>query len=428
MPARQPPRRDDPPHARVPARPERGAVAAVGDRDRPRLSTQLERVPGGVLVLDADLRVRDANAAMAAMVGAAAESLVGRSFEALLTTPGRLLFQTHVYPALLTEGRVEEMFLTLAGGDGEPVPILLNVERGSGDPEPDGYVALAVRIRARSRWEQELLAATRALEAERVASRKLADDLEAAARDLRSRHADEARSREFRDAFVGVVSHELRTPITTIFGMSHVLRGRHATMDPEAVSARLDDIATEADRLRRLTEDLLVLSRAEAGRLEVAFEPLVIGHVVRGAVRDEESRAAGHRFELVVEPMLPLVQGEATYVEQVVRNFLSNAVKYSPGGTTIRTTATPEDGGVAVRVVDEGPGLGDGVPEELWDLFYRTKRAIKQTAGAGIGLFVSKALIEAMAGRVWARAVDEVDGSGAEFAFWLPGAAAPDEE
>jgi signal transduction histidine kinase len=388
-------------------------------------------VPGGVLVLDPDLGIREANAGMAAMVGMAAGGLVGRSFESLLTTPGRLLFQTHVYPALLTDGRVEEMYLTLAGADGEPVPILLNVDRDGterAEGAPSGFVALAVRIRARSRWEQDLLAATRALEAERGASRKLAEDLAAVARDLQSRHADEARSREFRDAFVGVVSHELRTPITTIFGMSHVLRGRHTNMDPEAVSARLDDIATEADRLRRLTEDLLVLSRAEAGRLEVAFEPLVIGHVVRGAVRDEESRAPGHRFGLVIEPLLPLVQGEATYVEQVVRNFLSNAVKYSPSGTTIRTTATPEEGGVAVRVVDEGPGLGDAASEELWDLFYRTKRAIKQTAGAGIGLFVSKALIEAMAGRVWARSVDEVDGTGAEFGFWLPGAVPPDEE
>jgi K+-sensing histidine kinase KdpD len=360
------------------------------------------------------------------MTGSAVDDVVGRPFESLLSTPARLLFQTHVQPALLADGRVEEVFLTLAATDREPVPILLNAERDKGSG--DGYVALAVRIRARSRWEQDLLIATRELEAERAASRKLADDLASAARDLESRHADEVRSREFRDAFVGVVSHELRTPITTIFGMSHLLRDRHTRMDAESVAARLDDIATEADRLRRLTEDLLVLNRAEAGRLEVSSDPLLVGHVVRAAVRDEQSRAPGHQLELEVAPTLPLVQGEATYVEQVLRNFLSNAVKYSPTGTTVWTTATPEDGGVAVRVVDQGIGLGDGSPDELWELFYRTQRAIKQTAGAGIGLFVSRALIHAMGGRVWARPASKPSIGGAEFGLWLPPVALPDEE
>lgn len=378
-------------------------------------------------MLDARLRIVGVNARLAEMLGVEPRELVGRSFESILSLPARLLFQTHVFPALLADGRVEEVLLALAGADGEPVPILLNAER---DPATDGggFVALAVRVQARSRWEQDLLAATRALEAERVASRKLADQLASAASDLESRHADDARSREFRDAFVGVVSHELRTPITTIYGMSHLLRERHARMQPADLQSGLEDIETEADRLRRLTEDLLVLSRAEGGRLEVADDPLIVGHVIRAAVLGERERSDGHVFELSVAPGLPLVLGDSTYVEQVLRNYLSNAVKYSPAGSIVRTAAIELEGGVCVTVTDEGRGLGDEPPEALWTLFYRTKDAIQQAGGAGIGLFVSKALIEAMGGRVWARPAVDPPTGGAEFGFWLPAAPDPGDE
>jgi K+-sensing histidine kinase KdpD len=382
----------------------------------------LDDVPAGVATLDADLRIRTANRRLGEIVGSSARELVGRSLEELLTLPARILFQTHVYPALLADRRVEEVFLWLGeSGDGA-VPVLMNAETLEG-PE-GGYAIAVVRIRARSKWEEDLLAATRALEQEQVASKKLAEDLAMAARDLDRRQADEKRTRAFRDAFVGVVSHELRTPITTIFGMSHLLRERHATMDDQAVTSALDDIESEADRLRRLTEDLLVLSRAEGGRVEAASDPLVLGHVLRSAVRAEASRAEGHRFEVDIEGDLPLVLGEETYVEQVLRNYLSNAVKYSPAGTLIRVEAREDEGGAAVRVIDEGRGLGDGSPDHLWELFYRTEDAIQHASGAGIGLFVSKELISAMGGRVWALPAST---GGAEFGFWLPAVTVLDE-
>ena len=380
-----------------------------------------------MLLLGSQLKILGANRAIASVVGIDADRLVGQPFEQLLSVPARILFQTHVYPALMADGRVEEVFLTLGPGGNDSIPILLNAERRD-EPGEIAYVALIVRIRARSQWEQELLAATRALEREQAASRRLADDLEAAAGDLEARHLEDQRNRTFRDAFVGVVSHELRTPITTIYGMSHLLRERHRTMEPEALAARLEDIETEADRLHRLTEDLLVLSRAEGGRLEVADDPLVLGHIIAAAVRGERTRSPGHTFEITLDPGVPLILGEETYVEQVLRNFLSNAAKYSPTGSTVWVAAAARDGGVEVRVTDEGQGFGEDDPEQLWELFYRTKDAMQQAAGAGIGLFVSRALIEAMSGRVWARPASDPATGGAEFGFWLPGAPDPDDE
>ncbi|MEA2518047.1 MAG: hypothetical protein QOF49_127 [Chloroflexota bacterium] len=386
------------------------------------MTAALDGVPGGIVSLSADLRIVAANRAMAEMVGRAPDEILGEPFDELLSVSARILFQTHVYPALKADGRVEEVFLTLATADADSTPVLLNATRRQPSDGPIAYDALVVRIRARSRWESELLTAARALESERAASEDLARNLAAAADDLQARHESEQRNNQFRDAFIGVISHELRTPITTIYGMSNVLRERFATMSSDQVGARLADIAEESDRLRQLTEDLLVLSQAEGGPLVVSSEPIVIGHLVRRAMNSEASRSTTHHFTLEAVHRVPLVNGEETYIGQVVRNLLGNAVKYSPAGTAIRVTVSPEDGGVAVRVIDEGPGIGDQAPDELFEAFYRSPAAIREKAGAGIGLFVCRELIHAMQGRVWATAAPAPAEHGAEFGFWLPSA------
>jgi two-component system, OmpR family, sensor histidine kinase KdpD len=184
------------------------------------------------------------------------------------------------------------------------------------------------------------------------------------------------------------------------------------------VGQYLEDIAGDADRLRRLTEDLLVLSRAEGGRLDVATNPLMMGHLVRTTVESERVRSTEHHFAVKGPSQLPLVLGEDVYVEQIARNFLGNAAKYSPPGTSITVTLSREAGGVAVRVTDSGPGLPDGPPDKLFDVFYRAPDAIGSTSGAGIGLFVCRELAKAMGGRVWAARAP--GGTGAEFGLWLP--------
>ena len=234
---------------------------------------------------------------------------------------------------------------------------------------------------------------------------------------LAARYVAEQRASALRDAFTGVISHELRTPITTIFGMSQVLRQRHETMDPETRRQSIADIEAEADRLRRLAEDLLVLSRAEGGRLSLARDPLVIRHVIRQAVESEAKRWPDHAFSADVPLDLPLVLGEELHVGQVVQNLLSNAAKYSATGSKVEVVVRPEDGGVTTRVLDEGEGLPAESSEQLFELFYRAPEAARRASGAGIGLFVCRQLVEGMGGRIWAR---PREGRGAEFGFWLP--------
>jgi len=384
------------------------------------LISALDLIPAGVLSLSGSLRILAANRGLGELVGRSADELIGQSFDFLLSAPSRILFQTNVYPALRADGLVEEVFLTLTSSDGETVPVLLNAVRSTAGKDWT-YEAFVVRIRARARWEADLLTTTHSLEEEQAATRHLNEVLTTALADLAERNAEERRTRAFRDAFAGVVSHELQTPITTIYGMSHVLRERYRAMDVAVLGEHLRDIHDEADRLRRLTENLLVLSRAEAGHLSVNADPMAIGHVVRRAVESERARSNEHPIELVVDADIPIILGEESYVEQVVGNFLSNAAKYSPAGSPIDVAVTSDSGGVAVRVIDAGPGVpGDQQPERLFDLFYRAPGAARQASGAGIGLFICRELITALGGRIWAAPAPPPATSGAEFGFWLP--------
>jgi signal transduction histidine kinase len=236
----------------------------------------------------------------------------------------------------------------------------------------------------------------------------------------------ERQASELGQAFIGVVSHELRTPITSIYAGTKLLRRMTGRTGDERLDDLTADIEAEADRLYRLTEDLLVLTRVERGGLEIGTEPLVVPILVERVVANERGRWAGHRIEVEAHPDVPIVSGDATYVEQLVRNLVGNAAKYAPAGSTIRVVVAPEgDSQVAVRVLDEGPGIGEDDLDQLFQLFYRSPLTAKKAPGAGIGLFVCAQLARAMGGRTW---VANRPGGGSEFGFALAVHVAEDDE
>ena len=239
----------------------------------------------------------------------------------------------------------------------------------------------------------------------------------AGAVEVAAHHAEDQRAGELRDAFIGVISHELRTPITTIYGLARILRRRGDALDDATRAQAVVDIEEEADRLTRLIEDLLVLSRAERGRVQVDPEPINLGRLVRRIADAESERHPNRRYAFRAPPDLQLVSGETTYVEQVVRNFLSNAAKYSPASTTIEIELEHAEGEAIVRVLDRGIGIEEGTSDRAFDLFYRTRDASRVAPGAGIGLFVCRHLIETMGGRVW---IAPREGGGTVVAFSLP--------
>ena len=228
-------------------------------------------------------------------------------------------------------------------------------------------------------------------------------------------HAHDEDARRFQEAFIGVVSHELRTPITTIVAAARLLH-RRLKLDPGSADLS-EDIEIEADRLSRIVDDLLVLSRLERRHLSVGDEPVHLGHLMTRIVRSESSRWSEHRFVAPKTSGRQVVIGDETYVEQILRNLISNAAKYSAAGSTVEIVVDDsDDGEVLVRVLDEGPGVAPSEIEDLFSLFYRSPTTAANAAGAGIGLFVSRRLVAEMGGRMWARPRPT---RGSEFGFSL---------
>ena len=226
---------------------------------------------------------------------------------------------------------------------------------------------------------------------------------------------EQRQAQAVRDTFIGVLSHELRTPVTTIFAGAKVL-ARPNELTDETRSEIFADIVVESERLHRLVEDVVAMTRFGEERGDVGAEPVLLQRVLPSVVASEEARWPGVRFEVEIAGGLPTVIADPTYVEQVVRNLLSNAAKYGGPGTTVRARVSAAGEEVQVRILDDGPGFPADEQERLFELFFRSAQTARQAAGAGIGLFVCARLIRAMGGRIWAANRPE---GGAEFGFAL---------
>ena len=145
-----------------------------------------------------------------------------------------------------------------------------------------------------------------------------------------------ARQRQaIRDTFIGVLSHELRTPVTTIYAGSKVLSRDGDELPEETRREIFSDIVVESERLHRLVEDVIAMTRFGEDEGDVGTEPVLVQRILPAVIRSERARWPGVTFELDLQPGLPTAIADPTYVEQVVRNLLSNAAKYGGAGTTV---------------------------------------------------------------------------------------------
>jgi PAS domain S-box-containing protein len=231
------------------------------------------------------------------------------------------------------------------------------------------------------------------------------------------RDVTEARQRQaVRDTFIGVLSHELRTPVTTIYAGAKVLSRAVSELSAETRNEIFADIVVESERLHRLVEDVVAMTRFGEEGGDVGAEPVLLQRLLPAVIVSEEGRWPGVSFAVSVPPGLPTVIADPTYVEQVIRNLLSNAAKYGGAGASVSVVVESSATEVLVRILDDGPGFPPEETDRLFELYFRSARTARTAAGAGIGLFVCARLIRAMGGRIWA--VNRAEG-GAEFGFAL---------
>ncbi len=220
---------------------------------------------------------------------------------------------------------------------------------------------------------------------------------------------------EIKSTFISIVSHELRTPVALIKGYASTLRRDDARWDKAVVRDSLTVIEEEADRLSRMIDDLLDASRLQAGGLSLNRADVSLSNLVKRIVERFTTQSGKHTLVADLPQKFPIIVADETRLDQVLANLVSNAIKYSPQGEIrIGGTVRPEQ--VVLCVSDQGPGIDARDLPHIFDRFYRSANAAKQTKGAGLGLYLARAIVEAHGGRIWA---DQTD-SGARICFSLP--------
>lgn len=220
-----------------------------------------------------------------------------------------------------------------------------------------------------------------------------------------------AETERLRSSLLSAVSHDLRTPLAAILGSaSALLQGRVAGSEREL----LENIRDESERLSRLVHNLVETTRLESGPVRLKKELYPIEELL-GAALERQGKALGAREVRTDLPEdLPLVPLDAVLLELVLVNLIDNAARHTPAGTPIEISARVEDGHLALTVADRGPGLAEDALEKVFEKFYRGR---KGAAGAGLGLAISKAVVQAHGGKIRA---ENREGGGAAFRLRLP--------
>lgn len=221
---------------------------------------------------------------------------------------------------------------------------------------------------------------------------------------------------EMKSEFVSTAAHELRTPMTTITMGLGMLKERHLGADPKAIEI-LDAVEEESQRLTRLVNQLLTLTRLEADRTEFTFTSANLERILADAVGGFAVQAGERHIDLslLIEPALPPVSADGDKIRSVVNNLISNALRYTPAGGSIKVGAVQRPGAVEVFAADTGLGIPAEDQKRVFEKFYQVRG--RTPGGAGLGLSIAKEIIDRHGGRIW---VESREGEGSTFRFVLP--------
>jgi signal transduction histidine kinase len=337
----------------------------------------LRDLPDGVVVVEPDGTVAYVNAAAERLARASGDQLTGQPVDAvlpLLDEAGNAWWAcSDKLRAMASVRGVPPRELSLAVGGGTVrVDLAATFVRG-----PDGKLVQAVCV----------------------------------LRDASARRRAEAA----RGELISTLSHELRSPLTGVKGFTTTLLHRWDRFSDQQKRHMLTTVIADADRVTRLIKELLDVSRIEAGRLELNRRLIDLAGVTRDVIGRFEPQADGHQFLVEFPADFPEVYADRDKVEQVLTSLVENAVKYSEGGT-VTVSGEVVDAAVEVAVRDQGVGIP---ADQLSMIFTKSYRRGGHGAptGTGLGLFITRGLVEAHGGRIWARS--EV-GRGTEVRFRLP--------
>lgn len=257
----------------------------------------------------------------------------------------------------------------------------------------------------------EAASAVSAGELTRSVSVRSGDEVGRLAQAFNAMTAQLARAQEARRQMTADIAHELRTPLTVILGQSEAMREGVLPASPH----NLEIVHEEAQRLSRMVEDLRTLSLAEAGELKLQLRDVRVEPLLERALDRVRALAAEKSIalDLQVDEGLPSLNLDPDRMEQVLGNLLANALRHTPQGGRIGLSARKARGGVRIEVSDSGPGIAAEDLERVFERFYRADKARQRDrGGAGLGLAISRSIVQAHGGRIWA---ESPPGQGAHF-------------
>jgi len=228
--------------------------------------------------------------------------------------------------------------------------------------------------------------------------------------------AEAARQSEvFKSALLDSLAHDIKTPLTSIKAAVTSLLGKAAEADRELLTI----INEEADRLNQLAAEVVAMARVEAGKLHLEKLPVAAEELIEAALAELGVLRRGREVTIVAEPDLPRLECDPELVQQVVKQLVENACKYSPEGTPLTVSAVRKGGKIVMGVADRGSGIDEDERVHIFDKFFRGRRHRFETKGTGMGLAIAKGIVEAHGERIW---VESEPGQGSAFYFSLAAA------
>ena len=212
------------------------------------------------------------------------------------------------------------------------------------------------------------------------------------------------------------VSHELKTPLAVIHGSATALKEEKILNNKDAVSNLVDEIIQGSKRMQHLVENLLDISRIETNKLQLTKEPILISEILMMAVNKLETRLKDKRLRVDIEDDLPLLSLDFVFMEQAIMNIIDNAIKHTPKNAEIVISVKRLGRSVDIKIEDNGSGLPKDNPNRVFEKFFRVNPAV--TGGTGLGLTISKSIVELHGGNITAS--NRATGQGAVFTITLP--------
>jgi len=382
-------------------------------------STLLRNAPYPLLVLNRDTSIKYVNPALEELSGFTMAELFGRKAPYPWWTKETWDKTSQDFSTAWRGGAIgkEELFQKKSG---ERFWVNINSAPVVVDNEHKYYLANWVDITERKQMERELKEKSRLLE---VKNRKL----EAQSQELmKQEHELVAKTRELEVAskakseFLAHMSHELRTPLNVVIGFSELmLDGTVGELGEEPVKC-LKDILNSGQHLLSLINDILDLSKIEAGKMELKVSNVSLQNILD--TLSNELMPIIHRrkqiFEVVIEGGLPPVRADRNKIRQALLNLLSNSTKFTPDGGHLRVEAVRENGWCRVSVIDDGIGIRKKHQKIIFEPFIQIDSPVlRELGGTGLGLAITKQIIEKHGDKIW---VDSEYGKGSQFHFTLP--------